>query len=122
MSSKQKIHFMGIGGIGMSAIARMYLAMGHRVQGSDVRKSDLLLKLEEEGAKIFLNHEASHVNGADLVIYSSSIEPKHPERQAALKKGIRLIHRAEALAELCKGKFTIAVSGTHGKTTTTALV
>ncbi len=122
MSSKQKIHFIGIGGIGMSAIARMYLAMGHRVQGSDVRKSDLLLKLEEEGAKIFLNHDASHVNGAELAIYSSSIGPKHSERQAALKKGIRLIHRAEALAELCQGKFTIAVSGTHGKTTTTALV
>ncbi len=122
MSSKQKIHFIGIGGIGMSAIARMYSAMGHRVQGSDMRESDLLLKLEEEGAKVFVNHDASHVNGADLVIYSSSIGPKHPERQAALKKGIRLIHRAEALAELCQGKFTIAVSGTHGKTTTTALV
>ena len=119
---KKRIHLIGIGGIGMSAIARMYLSMGHAVQGSDVKKSVLLAQLEQEGAKIFIGHEASHVDRVDWVVYSSSIAAKHIERQAAIKNGLRLVHRAKALAEICDGRFTIAVSGTHGKTTTTALI
>lgn len=116
------VHLIGIGGIGMSGLARMYLAMGCQVQGSDVKRTALLDKLESEGAKILIGHESGHVSGAGLVIYSSSISENHPERLAAGKQGARLIHRSQALAEICRGKFTIAVTGTHGKTTTTALV
>jgi UDP-N-acetylmuramate--L-alanine ligase/UDP-N-acetylenolpyruvoylglucosamine reductase len=119
---ERNIHLIGIGGIGMSGLARLYLAKGCAVQGTDVKKSELLSALEAEGAKVLIGHDASHVNGADLVIYSSSIDSNHPERVEALQKGIRVIHRAEALSELCRGKFTIAVTGTHGKTTTTALI
>ncbi len=119
----QKItHFIGIGGIGMSGIARMYLAMGRGVQGSDLKKSNILSELEAMGAKIFIGHDPLHVKEADNVVYSSSIAPDHPERMEAVKKGIPVLHRAQALAELCQGKFTIAVAGTHGKTTTTALI
>ena len=116
------IHFIGMGGIGMSGIARLYMSQGHRVQGSDAKHNELLSELETLGAQIFLGHDPSYVNGADRVVYSSSIPENHPERVAAVKKGIPVIHRAEALAELCRGKFTIAVTGTHGKTTTTALI
>ncbi len=116
------VHFIGIGGIGMSGLARMYLAGGYAVQGSDVQRSANLDALECAGAKILIGHDPGHVAGADLVVYSSSISENHPERLAAKNKGARLIHRSEALAEICRGKFTIAVTGTHGKTTTTALV
>lgn len=111
-----------MGGIGMSGIAYMYLSMGHPVQGSDIKKNKVLGQLAEMGAKVFIGHDASHVSGADIVVYSSSIAPDHPERVAAQKAGVLLLHRAEALALLCKDKFTIAVAGTHGKTTTTALI
>ncbi len=111
-----------MGGIGMSGIARMYLAMGYRVQGSDLKKNDILCQLERLGAKIIVGHDADSIRGADVVVYSSAIGEDHPERREALSKGTRVIHRSEALAEICEGKFTIAVSGTHGKTTTTALV
>jgi UDP-N-acetylmuramate--L-alanine ligase/UDP-N-acetylenolpyruvoylglucosamine reductase len=120
--AQQTTHFIGIGGIGMSGIARMYLSMGRAVQGSDLRRSDILSELEILGAKIFIGHDPSHVKEADGVVYSSSIRQDHPERVAAVKKGIPVLHRAEALAEICHGKLTIAVTGTHGKTTTTALV
>lgn len=121
MNHPIKIHLIGIGGIGMSGIARMYLAMGYSVQGSDIKKSGLLDGLERLGAKILIGHSESHVNGSDWVVYSSSIAENHPERLEAVKKGLRILHRAEALAEICKGKYTIAITGTHGKTTTTAL-
>ncbi|MBI3316022.1 MAG: UDP-N-acetylmuramate--L-alanine ligase [Candidatus Omnitrophica bacterium] len=121
-NQKRTVHLIGIGGIGMSGLARMYLAMGDAVQGTDVKMSGLLSQLETEGAKVVIGHEGSHVNGADLVVYSSSIGTDHPERAEALKKGVRVIHRAQALSEMCAGKFTIAVTGTHGKTTTTALI
>jgi len=122
MNPRMNIHLIGIGGIGMSGLARMYLAMGHGVQGSDVMKTELLADLEREGARIFLGHDATHVNNAHWVVYSSSIPANHPERLAALECHARLLHRAEALAEICEGKDTIAVTGTHGKTTTTALI
>src|SRR3989338_6342790 len=122
MTAPGAVHFIGIGGVGMSGIARMYLSMGHAVQGSDVKRNAMLDALESDGARILIGHDPGHVTGAGLVVYSSSIPENHPERVAAKAKGMRLIHRSEALAELCRGKFTIAVTGTHGKTTTTALV
>ncbi len=117
-----RVHFIGIGGIGMSGIARMYLSMGYSVQGSDLKMSAILAELEGMGAKVMIGHDATYVNGADLVVYSSTIPESHPERTAAQQSGARILHRAEALAEICRGKFTIAVTGTHGKTTTTAMI
>ncbi len=115
------IHFIGMGGIGMSGIAKVYLSLGHQVQGSDLEKNELLSELERLGAKVLIGHDAAHVKGAEVVVYSSSIREDHPER-LAVRTPARLLHRSQALAELCRGKFTIAVTGTHGKTTTTALV
>ena len=106
----------------MSGIARVYLSKGFQVQGSDLKKTPILEDLEKAGAKIFIGHSAANLEGADLVVYSSSISVNHVERAAALEKKIPIIHRAEALADICRDKFTIAVTGTHGKTTTTALV
>lgn len=116
------IHFIGIGGIGMSGIARMYLSLGHDVQGSDLKKTPILADLEKRGAKILIGHDAKNVEGASLVVYSSSIKENHPERAYALKNRLKIWHRSEALADLCRNKYTIAVTGTHGKTTTTALI
>ena len=122
MRTNQAIHFIGIGGIGMSGIARSYLAQGYRVQGTDIKSSDVTAGLERLGAKVYIGHDSAYISGADLVVYSSSIPEDHPERLAAIKNGVKIIHRADALAKLCRGKFTIAVTGTHGKTTTTALI
>jgi UDP-N-acetylmuramate--alanine ligase len=120
--TQKTIHFIGIGGIGMSGIARVYLSQGFSVQGSDLKKTAILSDLESLGARIFIGHDASHVMGADCVVYSSSIAESHMERRAAQEKKIPVIHRAQALADLCRDRFTIAVTGTHGKTTTTALI
>ncbi len=106
----------------MSGIARMYLASGFSVQGSDLKKTEILEPLESAGARIFVGHGPANLDGADLVVYSSSIKEDHVERAEARRRGLKIVHRAEALAEICKDKFTIAVTGTHGKTTTTALV
>ncbi len=106
----------------MSGIARILLQSGHQVQGSDAKKSQASEELQRASAKIFIGHDASYVGNADVVVYSSAILAAHPERLEALKKGIRVIHRSEALALICRDKFLIAVSGTHGKTTTTSLV
>ncbi len=122
MKTDQTIHFIGIGGVGMSGIAKIFLSQGLKVQGTDVKSSEIIASLERIGAKIFIGHDAAYIAGADLVVYSSSIPESHPERIAALKSGVKVIHRAEALADLCLGKYTIAVTGTHGKTTTTALI
>lgn len=122
MELKEKIHFIGLGGIGMSGIARMYMELGHPVQGSDVKNTPILSELQKQGARVLIGHDPRHLEGAKLVVYSSSIKEDHPERVEALRRGIRLIHRADALAALCREKFTLAIAGTHGKTTTTALV
>ncbi|MBI3252317.1 MAG: hypothetical protein HYZ52_03210 [Candidatus Omnitrophica bacterium] len=122
MNSQKTIHLIGIGGIGMSGLARIYLSLGYAVQGSDLKMNEVLRGLEKAGARVLMGHDASHVNGAGTVVYSTSISRDHPERLEAARKGARLLHRAEALAEICEGKTTIAVTGTHGKTTTTALI
>ncbi len=91
MISPQTVHLIGIGGIGMSGLAWMYLAQGWRVQGSDLKKNDVLKELEKAGAKVLIGHDAAHVNGSTLVVYSSSIPETHPERLEAVRKSVPVI-------------------------------
>jgi UDP-N-acetylmuramate--alanine ligase len=118
----QQIHFVGIGGVGMSGIAEILVNLGYRVTGSDQRRSETIERLEQLGAKVFLGHEAAHTDGAHVVVYSSAVSPDNAEVQAARQRGIPTIARAEMLAELMRLKYGIAVAGTHGKTTTTSMV
>ena len=118
----EHIHFVGIGGIGMSGIAEVLLNLGFRVSGSDLQVSDITTNLEAQGAKISVGHAAENIAGADVVVTSSAIRPENPEIRAARKAQVPVIPRAEMLAELMRMKFGIAVAGTHGKTTTTSIV
>lgn len=116
------VHFIGIGGTGLSAIARVLLERGIAVSGSDREASPLFKAVSEAGAQTFLGHAAEQIAGADLIIRSSAIPDDNPEVQAALAQGIPVLKRAEFLAELTEGQDVIAVAGTHGKTTTTAML
>ena len=118
----QQIHFVGVGGSGMSGIAEILLNLGYRVTGSDQRRNEAIERLEQLGAKVFIGHEASHVEGAHLIVYSSAVSRDNIEVQVARQRGIPVIPRAEMLAELMRLKYGIAVAGTHGKTTTTSMV
>ncbi len=118
----QQIHFVGIGGAGMSGIAEVLLNMGYRVTGSDLKRNEAVERLERLGAKVFTGHEPSHVEGAHVVVYSSAVAKDNVEVQVARQRQIPTIPRAEMLAELMRLKYGIAVAGTHGKTTTTSLV
>jgi UDP-N-acetylmuramate--alanine ligase len=118
----QHLHFVGIGGVGMSGIAEVLLNMGYRVTGSDARRSETVERLERLGAKVFIGHEASNAEGAHVVVYSSAVARDNVEVQAARLRGVPAIPRAEMLAELMRLKYGIAIAGTHGKTTTTSLV
>jgi UDP-N-acetylmuramate--alanine ligase len=118
----QQIHFVGIGGSGMSGIAEILLNLGYRVTGSDARRNEAVERLEQLGAKIFIGHEASHTDGAHVVVYSSAVSRDNIEVQVARQRQIPAIPRAEMLAELMRLKYGIAVAGTHGKTTTTSMV
>ncbi len=118
----QQIHFVGIGGAGMSGIAEILLNLGYRVTGSDLRRGESIERLETLGAKVFIGHEALHVEGAHVVVYSSAVARDNVEIQAARRRAIPVIPRAEMLAELMRLKYGIAVAGTHGKTTTTSMV
>lgn len=117
-----KYHLIGIGGIGMSAIAHLVLERGLEVSGSDLKTSSATEDLKRRGAKVFIGHAAGNIHGADLVVYSSAIKEDNPEIAEAKRLNIPLIKRAQALAELMKDKTVITVSGSHGKTTTTSLV
>ena len=117
-----RLHFIGIGGIGMSGIAEVLLDLGYQVSGSDLNTSLVTDNLLKKGAIIYKGHAPSYVEGANIVVYSSAIDPKNPECQRALELQIPMIRRAEMLAELMRLKFGIAVAGSHGKTTTTSLV
>lgn len=116
------IHLVGIGGIGMSAIARLLLARGVAVSGSDVRRTPLIGRLEAEGARISIGHLAENVEGAERIVVSTAIDGANPEVLRARELRIAVLSRGEMLAELTRGKATIAVAGTHGKTTTTAMI
>ena len=118
----QHIHFVGIGGVGMSGIAEVLLTLGYRVTGSDARRSETVERLERLGAKVYLGHEAAHVEGAQVVVYSSAVARDNVEVQTARQRGVPVIGRAEMLAELMRLKYGIAIAGTHGKTTTTSMV
>jgi UDP-N-acetylmuramate--alanine ligase len=118
----QQIHFVGIGGSGMSGIAEILLNLGYRVTGSDQRRNEAIERLEHLGAKVFIGHEPSHVYGAHVVVYSSAVSPDNIEVQVARHRAIPVIPRAEMLAELMRLKYGIAVAGTHGKTTTTSMI
>lgn len=116
------IYFVGIGGIGMSAIAELLLSLGYRVSGSDVKLSPITQRLSSLGAFIFKGHRAEQLNDADVVVTSTAIAKDNPEVVEAEKRCIRTIARAEMLAELMRIKYAIAVSGAHGKTSTTSMV
>jgi UDP-N-acetylmuramate--alanine ligase len=118
----QQIHFVGIGGSGMSGIAEILLNLGYRVTGSDQRRNEAIERLERLGAKVFIGHEPSHVYGAHVVVYSSAVSRDNIEVQVARQRAIPVIPRAEMLAELMRLKYGIAVAGTHGKTTTTSMI
>ena len=116
------VHFVGIGGMGMSAIATVLLETGRTVSGSDTAPSDVTHALRHEGATVFDGHAASHISGCDVLVVSSAISPDNVEVAAARSRGTPVIPRAAMLAELMRCKQGIAVAGTHGKTTTTSLV
>jgi len=115
------IHFVGIGGIGMSGIAEILLKLGYRVSGSDAKQTDITRRLESLGCTIFEGHNAENVEGANVVVTSTAIKKDNPEVQAAKKDYIPIIPRAEMLAELMRLKYSIAVAGAHGKTSTTSM-
>jgi UDP-N-acetylmuramate--alanine ligase len=118
----RQIHMVGIGGIGMSGIAEILLLRGYNVTGSDSSLSETTARLEELGATIFKGHDASNIEGADVVVYTSAVKAKeNEETKAAIAKQIPVIKRSEMLAELMRMKYGIGIAGTHGKTTTTTL-
>jgi UDP-N-acetylmuramate--alanine ligase len=116
------VHFIGIGGIGMSGIAEIMLRIGYVVQGSDAKASANTERLEKLGATIFIGHDAAHVEGASAVVYSTAVKADNPEMVAGRAKRLPLVRRAEMLAELMRLQFSVAVGGTHGKTTTTSMI
>jgi UDP-N-acetylmuramate--alanine ligase len=118
----QRIHFVGIGGIGMSGIAELLLNLGYKVSGSDVKSSSITARLAELGGKIHAGHAASHVASADVVVVSAAVRPDNPEVIEAKRRQIPVIPRAEMLAELMRLRYGIAVAGSHGKTTTTSMI
>jgi UDP-N-acetylmuramate--alanine ligase len=116
------IHFVGIGGIGMSGIAEVLLNLGYEVSGSDIRETEITRRLEQLGARISYQHRRENIEGAEVIVVSAAIKEGNPEVQSAAEKLIPVISRAEMLAELMRMKYGVAVAGTHGKTTTTSLI
>lgn len=116
------IHFVGIGGIGMSGIAEVLVNHGYTVQGSDLKASKITARLAEMGATIFEGQRAENLDGAEVVVISSAIKPGNPELDEARRRGLPVVRRAEMLAELMRLKSNVAIAGTHGKTTTTTMV
>jgi len=118
----RKVHMIGIGGIGMSGIAEVLLNLKYEVSGSDIKRSKITERLESLGARIFYTHNPENVEGADVIVISSAIKPDNPEVLRARELRLPVIPRTEMLSELMRMKFSIAVSGSHGKTTTTSLI
>jgi len=117
-----RIHLVGIGGVGMGGIAEVLLNLGYAVQGSDLRESAMTTRLMRLGAEVFIGHRAENIGAADVVVVSTAIDPENPEIAAARASRRPIVRRAEMLAELMRFRYAIAVSGSHGKTTTTSLV
>ncbi|GAX90489.1 UDP-N-acetylmuramate--L-alanine ligase [Effusibacillus lacus] len=122
MNQIRRVHFVGIGGYGMSAIARVMLDLGYQVTGSDVSRQDATDRLESLGAKVYIGHNRSNVSGADCVVYSTAVTMCNEELIAAQEAGIPVFHRSQMLAKLMEDRKGIAVAGAHGKTTTTSMV
>ena len=120
--SIRKIHFVGIGGIGMSGIAEILLNQGFEVSGSDLNLTEITKRLADLGAEIYEGHSPDNVKDADVLVYSSAVIPDNPEVRAAAERNIPIIKRAEMLAETMRMKYGIGIAGTHGKTTTTSMV
>jgi UDP-N-acetylmuramate--alanine ligase len=122
LGNYNRIHFIGIGGTGMSGIAKILMDMGYKVSGSDLKESEALHRLQDTGAKVHIGHRASNVAGADLVVLSSAIPSTNPEYIEAVESNIPVVHRADILSLLMAPKKGIAISGAHGKTTTTSMI
>ncbi len=118
----EKVHFVGIGGIGMSGIAKVLRNLGFKVTGSDIKPTEITEKLKEIGIDVFYDHKPENVKGASVVVYSSAVSENNPEILYAKSKGVPVIPRAEMLAELMRMKYSICVSGSHGKTTTSSII
>ena len=118
----QHIHFVGIGGIGMSGIAEILLNLGYTVSGSDQKRNETIERLERLGAKVVIGHKAENVEGVHVLVFSSAVSAGNVEVQTARQRQVPTIPRAEMLAELMRLKYGIAVAGTHGKTTTTSMI
>jgi UDP-N-acetylmuramate--alanine ligase len=117
-----RIHFVGIGGVGMAGIAEVLLNLGYEVQGSDLKAGGATARLASLGARIFIGHAADNVVGADVLVVSSAVQPDNPELVEAQKNRVPVVQRAQMLGELMRFRYSIAVAGTHGKTTTTSMV
>jgi UDP-N-acetylmuramate--alanine ligase len=122
LGKTRHVHFVGVGGIGMSGIAELLANLGYEVSGSDAKRSDATDRLASLGVRIAVGHDAANVGGADVVVVSSAIRPDNPEVDAAHRRGVPVIPRAEMLAELMRLRYGIAIAGAHGKTTTTSMV
>jgi len=122
MRKISRIHLIGIGGVGMGGIAEVLLNLGYQVQGSDLKESRVTRRLAQQGAHIFMGHQAENIRDVDVVVVSTAIDKGNPETAAAREQRIPVVRRAEMLAELMRFRHGIAVSGTHGKTTTTSLI
>lgn len=116
------VHFVGIGGSGMSGIAEVMLSLGYAVQGSDLKRNKQTTRLEKQGATVFIGHASDNIRDADAVVVSSAVDETNPEVAAAKEQLMPVVSRAEMLAELMRFRYSIAVAGTHGKTTTTSLI
>ena len=123
LSGKKHIHCVGIGGIGLSAIAEILLARAYRVSGSDMKESEITDRLIARGAEVYLGHRAKNIKGADLIVYSAAVSPENPELVLAGRLGVETVTRAEALGALMADYAnSVAIAGTHGKTTTTSMI
>jgi UDP-N-acetylmuramate--alanine ligase len=122
LDNNQPIHFVGIGGAGMSGIAEVLLTKGHAISGSDMHESEVTLRLRDLGAQVHIGHSAAHINGAAVVVLSSAIKSSNPEVLRAKEKNLPILPRAKMLALLMQAYQSIIVAGTHGKTTTTSLI
>src|SRR4051794_8225232 len=117
-----RVHLIGVGGVGMSGLARLLLTRGIPVSGSELRQWPALAALRALGGTIHMSHDVSNLDGVDTVVYSTAIPADHVELAEARRRGLRVLHRSEALAAAMTGRKTIAVAGTHGKTTTTSIM
>jgi UDP-N-acetylmuramate--alanine ligase len=122
LSRFSHVHFLGIGGIGVSAVARLVMAAGARVSGSDVRESSITQALARDGARVFIGHAASNLDGADLIVVSTAIPDTNPELRAAHEAGLPVVHRARVLDALMAGRHTIGVTGTNGKGSVSSMI